>query len=48
MSSLKKATVKSTGRKVQVYRHHYGAGGWVDYSDMETEYQPKELIFDKE
>ena len=40
------ATVKLTKEKIEVYRHY--KGGWVDYSDCKTIYEPNELYDLKE
>ncbi len=41
---LKKATVVSTGKKIEVYQSK-SKGTWIDYSDCTTEYSKDELRF---
>jgi len=43
MSKLKTATVKATGKKIQVYKLNRGT--WCDYADCTTEYTNDQLIF---
>lgn len=45
-NDLLEATVKDTGKKVQVYRHR-DSGNYVDFKDCKTMYQEKELIIGK-
>ena len=43
MSKVVKATVKATGKQVEVYKLR--SGGWCDYSDCKTVYKDEELKF---
>lgn len=42
----KQAKLKSSNNLVTVYRHRE-RGTWIDSSDLITEYQPEELIFEE-
>lgn len=41
MNKLLTATIKATGKRVEVYRHR--SGSFIDFSDCNTEYQKSEL-----
>ena len=41
MNQLRKATVISTGKKIEVYKHRNGT--WIDYANCETEYKKSEV-----
>ncbi len=44
MINEKTAIIVATGKEVKVYKHR-DRGTWVDSSDLETEYKPKQLRF---
>ena len=43
-NSLRNATVKASGKKVQVYVHRI-TGNFVDYADCKTIYTKEQLTF---
>lgn len=42
-NEVKKATIKASGEKIEVYRTKKGT--WCNYADCKTEYTKDELIF---
>jgi hypothetical protein len=44
MQTLRKATIKATGKEIQVYKQN-STGLWIDYADCTTTYNESELTF---